>query len=279
VRTHRPLGECLESRVVLSTFKVNSLLDTVAVNLKSGKDASGHITLRSAIMAADAKGGSDTIKVPSGTITLTIAGAGEDAGATGDLDIKGKLKISGKSAGTTIIDGNQLDRVFQVRSGKVSVSNLTIQHGRVVGAGGGGILNSGGAVTWSGVQIVSNTSVGVDGVDGLNGGSGAAGGTGGPGPPARAVGSSTRRDRSRSPTAPSRSTGRSAEPAAMAAPVDSPRGAAEVLEWTAIWVKGGNGGAGGLGSDGQGGGVFNAAGASLTLSGITFSANRAVGGD
>src|SRR4051794_8780091 len=73
VRAHRPLGDCLESRVVLSTFKVNSLLDTVAVNLKSGKDASGQITLRSAIMAADAKGGSNTIKVPSGTITLTIA--------------------------------------------------------------------------------------------------------------------------------------------------------------------------------------------------------------
>ena len=51
----RPRLEVLEHRVVLSTFKVNTTLDTVAVNLKTGKDASGHISLRSAIMAADAR--------------------------------------------------------------------------------------------------------------------------------------------------------------------------------------------------------------------------------
>ena len=64
--------------MVLSTFKVNTTLDTVAVNLKNGKDASGHISLRSAIMAADAHGGKNTIILPSGTFTLTIAGAGEE---------------------------------------------------------------------------------------------------------------------------------------------------------------------------------------------------------
>ena len=35
----RPWLEGLEARVVLSTFKVNTTLDTVAVNLKTGKDA------------------------------------------------------------------------------------------------------------------------------------------------------------------------------------------------------------------------------------------------
>ena len=55
-------------------FKVNTLLDTVAVNLKTGKDASGHISLRSAIEAANAKPNSDTILLPNGTIKLTIAG-------------------------------------------------------------------------------------------------------------------------------------------------------------------------------------------------------------
>ena len=48
-----PSIEGLESRIVLSTFKVNTLLDTVAVDLKTGKDASGHISLRSAIQAAN----------------------------------------------------------------------------------------------------------------------------------------------------------------------------------------------------------------------------------
>src|SRR5271168_3831012 len=82
----KPRLEGLEDRVLLSTFKVNTTLDTVAVNLKTGKDASGHISLRSAIQAANAKSNSDTIIVPSGIFKLTIAGANEDLDATGDLD-------------------------------------------------------------------------------------------------------------------------------------------------------------------------------------------------
>ena len=122
--------ECLETRLVLSTFKVNTTLDTVAVSLKTGKDASGHISLRSAIMAANAKPNSDTIILPAGTFKLTIAGAGEDSDATGDLDINGNVTIKGKSSSSTIIDGNNLDRVIEVLGGKVSISKVTIQHGR-----------------------------------------------------------------------------------------------------------------------------------------------------
>ena len=75
----RPILESLEERVQLSTFRVNTTLDTVAVNLKNGKDSTGHISLRSAIMAADTHKGSNTIIVPAGTFTLTIPGANEDA--------------------------------------------------------------------------------------------------------------------------------------------------------------------------------------------------------
>ena len=57
----------LETRLVLSTFKVNTTFDTVAVNLKTGKDASGHIPFRSAIQAANARPNADTILVPKGT--------------------------------------------------------------------------------------------------------------------------------------------------------------------------------------------------------------------
>ena len=114
----RPGLEGLEGRVAPTTFHVNTVLDTVAANLKTGKDASGHISLRSAIQAADAHPGASTIVVPAGTFLLTIAGADENAAATGDLDINGSVKIKGKGAGSTLVDGNQLDRVFQVLSGK-----------------------------------------------------------------------------------------------------------------------------------------------------------------
>ena len=118
------------------------MLDTVAVNVHNGKDATGYISAaRSAIQAADAHAGSNTIIVPKGTFTLTIPGRGEDASATGDLDITGNLSIKGKNSASTIINGNQLDRVFQILSGKVSISNaMTIENGRAL-EDGGGILN------------------------------------------------------------------------------------------------------------------------------------------
>ena len=59
-RVARPILEGLDDRVLLSTFKVNTTSDTVAVNLKTGKDATGHISLRSAIQAANAKPNSET---------------------------------------------------------------------------------------------------------------------------------------------------------------------------------------------------------------------------
>src|SRR4051794_24479213 len=164
----RPGLQHLEDPVLLSTFRVNPTLDTVAVNLTNAKDATGHISPRSAIQAADARGGSNKIIVPAGTFTLTIAGAGEDAGATGDLDINGKLTITGKNSASTIIDGNNLDRVFQILGGKVSISKVTIQHGLALGQGGG-ILNTAGNVTLSSVQVLNNLAAGVSGTNGADG--------------------------------------------------------------------------------------------------------------
>ncbi|MHC5542896.1 hypothetical protein ACYOEI_32130, partial [Singulisphaera rosea] len=173
--------EMLESRLVLSTFNVNSLADTVAVDLQSGKDSTGHITLRSAIMAANHSSGQDTIKLPSGTITLTLQGSNDDQGLSGDLDIDNDLKIEGQGADKSIIDGNNIDRVIDVFGGQVSLSNLTIQHGREVDKGsngGGGLKNAGGNVTLTSVDLLGNFVVsdnGVSGKPGLNGGNGGPG--------------------------------------------------------------------------------------------------------
>ncbi len=193
----RPGIEVLEFRVTPTTFHVNSLLDTVAVSLKTGKDASGQISLRSAIQAADAKPNADTIILPAGTITLTIAGPPEDNAASGDLDVRGNLTIKGKGAGETVIDGNNLDRVFQVLSGTVAISGVTIQHG--LAAEGGGLLNSGGKVTLTSVSVVNNLAIGSSGAAGGNGvTAGSVGGDGSAGAPAappRGAVSPTRPDR------------------------------------------------------------------------------------
>ena len=173
--------ELLEYRVTPSTFHVNSLLDTVAVNLKTGKDASGHVSLRSAIEAANAKSSADTIILPAGTVTLTIAGADENNAATGDLDVLHSVTIKGAGAGTTIIDGNNLDRVFDIHGGTVSISGMTIEHGRAL-AGGGGLLNGGGKVSITNVTLENNVAFGIDGGNGVNGiGGGSVGNDGGSG--------------------------------------------------------------------------------------------------
>src|SRR5262249_44553134 len=146
----------------------------------TGKDASGHISLRSAIMAADARGGTNTIKLPSGTYALTIAGAGEDASATGDLDITSNITIKGAGSSKTIIDGNNLDRVFQIQRGTTTISDVTIRHG--VASTGGGLLNSGGRVTLSSVVVAENRALGGGGAAGALGAAGGQlGGNGGNG--------------------------------------------------------------------------------------------------
>jgi hypothetical protein len=91
----------LEVRQTPAVFTVNTALDTVAANLQTGKDTTGHISLRSAIMAANAQPGADTILLPSGIFRLTIAGASEDVAASGDLDILSDLTIQGRGPTAT----------------------------------------------------------------------------------------------------------------------------------------------------------------------------------
>jgi hypothetical protein len=108
--------------------------DTVCQTVNAGE-----CTLRAAIMEANALAGPDDVVVPAGTYVLTIAGQGEDAAVTGDLDITGDLSIMGAGPATTIVDGGALDTVFHILSGNtVEISGVTIRNGS-----GGGISNSG----------------------------------------------------------------------------------------------------------------------------------------
>jgi uncharacterized repeat protein (TIGR01451 family) len=138
----RPLLEPLEARRLLATLTVTTTADEVAVNPAAGTGlaADGQVSLRSAIQTANAIPGADTINVPAGTYTLTIAGTGEDAAATGDLDITDNLTITGAGADSTIIDGGGLDNVFQaIGAITVNFSGITIRDaGPKSGAAGTG---------------------------------------------------------------------------------------------------------------------------------------------
>jgi len=117
----------------------------------------GDCSLREAIIAANNLLNPSTIGLPAGTYTLTIPGIGEEAGATGDLDITRSVTIFGAGAGSTIIQAGTsspvspgacsdcIDRVFHiVNSSTVVFNDLTIRNGiqSIVGGQGGGIYSN-----------------------------------------------------------------------------------------------------------------------------------------
>lgn len=143
------------------TLTVNSTADGVDANPGDGvcATAGGQCTLRAAIQEANAVSGPDTINLPAGTFTLSIAGTGEDAAATGDLDITGPLTISGTGAGRTIINGGNIDRVFHlIGAVPVTISGVTITNGNAAGGAGGAIHNALGTLTLTDAVISSNTA-------------------------------------------------------------------------------------------------------------------------
>jgi hypothetical protein len=127
---------------------------------------SGPGSLRQAITSANNHPGADIITFAAATNgdPIVLAGlAGEDANASGDLDILngGDLTIEGNGAANTIIDGGGTDRVFHVCPGGGCTNIITIQ-GVTIRNGsadfGGGILNLGATL------VVQDSTIGGVGV-------------------------------------------------------------------------------------------------------------------
>jgi CSLREA domain-containing protein len=132
--------------VLAATFTVNTTVDAVDATPGDGvcATAGALCTLRAAIQEANALAGSDTIVVPAGTYTLTIAGTGENAAATGDLDITTTIVIEGSGPDITTIDANSVDRVFEVRpGGNATLRGLHITGGSPGASNGGGVSSNG----------------------------------------------------------------------------------------------------------------------------------------
>jgi CSLREA domain-containing protein len=118
-------------RVALPTYAAALAVSKTADTSDGACDAD--CSLREAIVAANAAPGADTITVPAGVYQFTRTG-NDDVGAVGDLDITDSLTIIGAGAATTIIDGQDIDRVFDIASTTacactVAFSGITITNG------------------------------------------------------------------------------------------------------------------------------------------------------
>jgi CSLREA domain-containing protein len=158
-------GSASPGGISAASFTVDSTVDAVDANPGDGVCATvdGGCTLRAAVQETNALAGPDTIMLPSRTYDLYIQGGGEDAAATGDLDITDDLEINGAGIEVTVVDGSHpgtgrflLDTAFTVHPGATMLmSHLTIQHGGHEGSSGGGILNMG-SLTVTDVLLLEN---------------------------------------------------------------------------------------------------------------------------
>lgn len=133
---------------VRPVYAASLVVTTTADELNNDGDCS----LREAIRAANtdkavdkcpAGAGADTVKIPSGTYTLTRAGAKEDGGEMGDIDISADLTLSGTGSGT-VLDGYTLDRLIDIHApAKVTISDMLLRRGYVGVENGGGLRNRG----------------------------------------------------------------------------------------------------------------------------------------
>jgi hypothetical protein len=177
----RPRGarlavESLEDRVVPAVINVNSLADVF-------NPGPGTVTLRSAIQQANTDGDATNVinlTLP-GTYRITLVGApGETDNVAGEFAIlpsAGNLTIRNTSHGQVAIDGNHLNRVFDIDPNfdpanptpkfLVTLQGVTVENGVATdvnnpdgpNASGGGIRDNGNAsLTLTNVVVTNNTA-------------------------------------------------------------------------------------------------------------------------
>ncbi|MDB5312253.1 MAG: Calx-beta domain protein, partial [Gemmataceae bacterium] len=136
----RPFLTRLEDRDVPATFVVNTTADT------------GAGSLRQAITDANAAAGADAIVFAAGlsgqTITATSAAL---------PTITDPVTITGLGPALLTVSGNNAFRVFDVATGGVTITGLTITKGlSPAGGDGGGVRQVGGSLTLDTVVLTAN---------------------------------------------------------------------------------------------------------------------------
>jgi hypothetical protein len=178
----QPRLEILEDRCAPAVFNVNSTADLLT-------PPAGVVTLRSAIERVNATVGNNIINLTvSGVYKITLAGSlGETDNRAGEFAIipnssspnNSVLLIQNTSGGPVIVDGDHLNRVFDINPGntnnpstilQVSMQGFTITNGnafdsndRGPGSSGGGIRDQGNASLGLVNMVISGNVAGDDG--------------------------------------------------------------------------------------------------------------------
>lgn len=126
---------------------LNTVCDTVGAGIEC--------TLRAAVQEANFTAIADVIHLPDlgADYDLTVAGAGENAAATGDLDLTRDTTIQG--TGQPVVDGAGLDRVLHV--GPSNAPAVTLRGIEV--RGGGGVEMGAGVLVDAGALALVDTTV------------------------------------------------------------------------------------------------------------------------
>ncbi len=152
---------CMVGNAEAATITVTIPDDTVVANGScSLREAITAANTDSAFMGCAAGNGADVILLSAEEYRLDIAGNGEDANASGDLDIRSDMTVLGAGADVTRIRGDRVDRVFDIAgpAGFVTLEGLTIRNG--AGALGGGIFNGDGvSLLVSGCSLTGNATI------------------------------------------------------------------------------------------------------------------------
>jgi hypothetical protein len=153
----RPRLEVLEDRAVPAIFNVTTTLDVIDPN-------DGLLSLREAVLAANATPGADTIDLSAGRYVLSL----------GQLEVRDDLTIAGAgpvnlaTGDGAFIDAAQQGRVFQVLGAHVNIVRVAITGGSA--SRGAGIDVVGGTLQVTNSLIGFNRALSSDGTDAMGGG-------------------------------------------------------------------------------------------------------------
>lgn len=152
---------------------------TFADELNNDGDCSLREAIRSAntntavdACTAGQSGTADNIYLTSSTYIMNLAGQDEDAALTGDYDILGDTNVIGVETGKSVVDGNDIDRVFHITTtATVTFRDMTIRGGNYSTGFGGGIFNEFGNLTVTSMLFTVNTASNGGAIGGTGSGS------------------------------------------------------------------------------------------------------------